>query len=311
MVLTAAQRCASAVEGHELELHAVWVAERHQREREALHGVHAGVWYALALQVRPPGVQCVDRLDLEGQVVQAGPRRVEAVPLVRRVVIDSQAERPVGRTEHDRVTVRLAAVVAYLKEAAEPEHPLVPGSARLDVGDRDADVMDPGERRTHRGLGGRRRFGGGHVVLLTVDQASGVGAAAPSAAKIDAKAAWSGGTNGGRAGTDAMTSTSCLAIWPDALGRWELKMAVGCSRATSLAAARKRSWSTSCVHGESNAAQPAIPSTRSASETSSQLSGTLGRIAPNVSTVYIAPVRSSSRPVVIGLSNSGGRTPRR
>src|SRR5918995_7432931 len=96
------------------------------------------------------------------------------------------------RPEHDRVTVRLAVVMAFLEEAAEPEHPLVPRSARLDVGDRDTDVMDPGERRTHRD--------GSHVVLLTVDQAGGVGAAAPSAAKIDAKAAWPGGTNGGGGG---------------------------------------------------------------------------------------------------------------
>jgi hypothetical protein len=81
---------------------------------------------------------------LEGQVVEPGSGRVEVVPGVRWVVIDSQAERGVGWAEHDCVATGVAAIVPLLELALEAEHSFVRGGAGLGIGDRDADMVGLG-----------------------------------------------------------------------------------------------------------------------------------------------------------------------
>jgi hypothetical protein len=140
---------ASGVDGQQLELDAVGIEERHERDREALHGVDPGVGNAHRVEVRGPGMEVVFRRHLETEVIEAGPRAVEALARIRGVVVESDAEGHVGGRQYDGEAALVAVVVGFLEPPAQPEDPLVPGGARLDISHGEPDVMD-GRECGHR-----------------------------------------------------------------------------------------------------------------------------------------------------------------
>ena len=89
---------------------------------------------------------------------------------------------------------------------------------------------------------------------------------------------------------------------PGAGGRWLLHTMVG-----SIARSRSRAWpkasrSTSCTQAESMVAQRTCPARSSSASRSAAFWGTAGSSAPKQSELNRMPVRSSTKPVVIGLS---------
>jgi hypothetical protein len=86
-------------------------------------------------------------------MIQAGSGRVEALASVARVMVEPEAQRPVGSAEHDCVPALVAAMVRLSELALQAQHLLVPGGSCLHVGDREAHVVDTGKRRPDRTVG--------------------------------------------------------------------------------------------------------------------------------------------------------------